>query len=370
MSVTLTIPETLDANPPPSEATETPHLNPRAKIMEEIAAKRARVMETENAQAAIYDREATEAGLNWTPDEPDPEPALATEPAEPTESEPPRVPPTRTQPEPTARLAAPVAAPTHEPVAHPAVRTIRGMDGNQYQVTQEQADYLASLGMLANVALHQAPQPQYQPAIHEAAPPPKPIVDPETIREVVKKIQYGGEDDATQALTDLLVGTVTRAQAAIPQAPMIDQNAIVSRAVAESRAQAQLIADQQIIRQEYGDIFENPQRTLLAKWNVDALRQRDVAMGIRRPDLDIYREAGDLVRQAMGTPPQPETSPEPRLAPQPRADRSDIIERKRAAPRPTQTVDMRAPAPTQPRAPTASEVVAKMRAQRFQSSMN
>jgi hypothetical protein len=355
MSVTLTIPETMDANPPPSDGAETPHLNPRAKIMEEIAAKRARAMDEENARAAIYDREATEAGLNWERDEPEQEP----EPG-----------PVREQPRESARVhvepppPAPVAPPAV--VAPPMVRTIRGMDGNFYQVTQEQADSLAALGMMANVALHQTPQSQHQPA-PEPVPEIRPIVDPDTIREAVKKIQYGGEDDAAQALTDLLIGTVTRAQAALPKAPVIDQDAIVSRAVQESRAQSQLVADQQIIRQEYGDIFENPQRTLLAKWNVDALRQRDMAMGIRRPDLDIYREAGEMVRQAMGAPAaQMEAPPDARGQAPTRADRSDIIERKRLAPRPTSTVDMRAPAPAQPRAPSGSEIVARMRAARFQ----
>ena len=156
-----------------------------------------------------------------------------------------------------------------------------------------------------------------------------------------------------------------------PPQQHIDTNAIVNRAVQESRNQAQLQQDTYTIQQEYSDIFANPQRTLLAKMNVDAIRARDMQMGRRQADIDVYREAGNMVRGAMGLPsPQQQQIQEQEPAQQVAAvvARQDVIERKREAPRRTQSIDVRVPAPQAQRAPTGSEIVDRMRAQRGQQS--
>ena len=57
-----------------------------------------------------------------------------------------------------------------------------------------------------------------------------------------------------------------------------------------------------LIQQEYKDVFADPQRTQLAKFNVDAIRQRNIATGKYQSDLEVYREAGDLVLNALKLP--------------------------------------------------------------------
>lgn len=340
----LEVPETLDANPPPEDVARERPLTAREEIMARINARREEQIQTENAQAAIYDADAREAGLAFPEDEP-----------ELTESEPVAqvtragAPPPRITPS-LAQSAPP------SPVA-PSVRSVT-IDGQQYTVTEDQADQLMRLGMMANVALH-----QYQQPAQPSAPPPeqpRSVIDDERIAETVRQMQYGGEDAAREALKSLITDVVAR----VP-VPQIDQNAIVARAVQEARAQSQLITDGDLIRQEYPDIFSDPQRTMLAKLNVDAIRARDVATGTRRSDLEIYREAGDAVYNALGRSKEP---PQPvRETPSPA--RQDRIERKRNAPRATQPIDLRAPSPAAPRPPSGSDVVEQIRLRRGQPSM-
>lgn len=350
--VELEIPQTMDATPEPEEQVqpqgERP-LTPRERIMADINAKREAQIERDNAQAAIYDRDATDAGLNFPDDEPESAPR--------TPEPPPAV---SVPPKDRSSVAAPAPAPQQ-----PTVRFVE-VDGYRYPVTPEQEVELIRLGMHANQALHQYQAPSA--ATPQPAAPPRPIVDPDMVRDTVRKMQFSGEDDAAAALTELITGVVSR----VPQAPQIDPNTIISRAVAESRAQAQLVSDAAVIRQEFDDIFAHPQRELLAKLNVDAIRQRNVSTGHRQSDLDIYREAGNAVREAMGLPrPGSETNQPALQAPSGNVVpiRGEVLERKRAAPRATQAIDMRSPAPVAPRAPSGSEIVDRMRQQRGQASM-
>lgn len=340
----IEVPETMDANPAPGEdnAGDT-RLSPREQIMASIAARREEQIIAENAQAAIYDREATDAGLNFPTEEP--APATPDAPVQPI-------------------APAPVIPATTPSVATPSVRTIM-VDGQQYAVTEDQANELMRLGMMANVALHQyqaTPAPQQQ--THQPAPEPARLpIDEARIRDTVRQMQYGGEDAAVEAFTGLVSDLISRVPAPV------DQHAIVTRAVSEAQALTRLEAETATIRQEYPDIFADPQRTMLAKLNVDAIRARDVATGTRRSDLEIFREAGNAVYSALGKA-LPGADPAPQQErPVVSTPRQDVIERKRAAPRPTQSIDMRAPQPTVARPPTNSEIVDKMRLARGQPSM-
>lgn len=326
--------------------SDTPELNPRNAIMARIAARREEQIAADNAQAKIYDDDATEAGLNFARDEPEPAPQPS-----------PVVAPQRE----AVTSPAPVLAP--ETPQQPQVRFVE-VDGHQYAVTKEQEDALLRMGMMANTALHQyQAQPQSFAPAPIAPEPTKPIIDPDSIRDTVRSLQYSGEDDAAEKLTNLITSIVSRTQA-----PQIDQNAIVTRAVAEARAQAQLASDAQVIQQEYPDIFEHPMRAFLAKTNVDVIRQTNIATGRRMSDLEVYREAGNAVREAMNLP-TPTQAPQQQPAGVVAASRQDVIERKRNAPRGTQPIDMRSPAPTQVRAPSNSDIVEMMRKARGQSSM-
>lgn len=345
----IEIPETLhfetEEAPPPVQ--DRP-LTAREQTMQNAVKRAHERMEGELAQSSIYDTEAKALGLVY----PDEDPEITAEPPE---------------PEPAPLVAEPVVViPVAAPVIQqqPQVRNVV-VDGRQYEVTEQQYSELARMGMIANTALHQY---QQQPAAPQAAPePPRPLVDPEHVKRVIREIQFGDPDAAAAALTDYTTGLLTN----LPQAPQLDPRAIEQRAVAEVRAQLLLDQHKATIQQEYADIFADPQRTFLARHNVDAIRARNVQMGRAQNDLEIYREAGNMVRQAMGTQPPQSAAPEPEPTPVvTAAPRSEVIERKRAAPRPTQNIDRRAPAPQAARAPTGSEIVNQMRQQRHQGPLN
>lgn len=347
----LEIPETLDANPA-LEDTAQPQgerlLSPREIVMAAAVARRQEQMDADNAQAAIYSREATEAGLNFPQeDAPDPEPAPRAR----------EVPPASSL-APSQDRFAPVA-PVQAPAA-PQVRTIN-IDGQQYTVTDQQADELIRLGMYANQAMR-----QYQPEPAPDPEPPRPIVDAAAVRDVVRKLQFSGEDDAAAALTELITNV------RVPQAQPLDQNALVSRAISATTEHMRVVAAQEQIQREYADIATNPQLAFLANTNKDAILLRNQRAGIQQSWIDIYREASNNVYDAIGRP-RPGSDPQ-QLAAQATSGnvvplRENVLERKRTAPRGTQAIDLRAPAPVAPRAPTGSEIVDKMREQRGQMSL-
>ena len=106
---------------------------------------------------------------------------------------------------------------------------------------------------------------------------------------------------------------------------------------------------------------------------VRQILERNVQLGRQQPWIDIYREASNTVYDAIGRP-RPGSETDPSTALQAASAnvvpiRSDVIERKRAAPRATQAIGLRAPAPVAPRLPSGSELVEQMRRQRGQSPL-
>jgi len=352
----IEVPETLhiEEESPPPEQQNRP-LTAREQIMQTAVRRAHERMESELAQSAIYDEDARALGLVY-PSEEEPEPAVAA--PEPKVEPPAPVHVAPKQPEP---------APVVQPPPQSQVRTI-SVEGRQFEVTDQQYAELARLGMVANAALHQYRQAPVEPAAPVQAAPAAPLVDPDQVRRVVREIQFGGEDAAAAALTEYTTGLLSRVPA--PQ-PQIDANLIVHTAVAEARRQALFAQEQAVIRQEYEDIFSNPQRIALASLNVNAIRARNTQIGRNQSDLDIYREAGNMVREALFAPPRPgnEEDTPPAVQSPVVAPRVDVIERKRAAPRRTEVVDRRAPEPVVARAPTGSEIVEQMRKQRHQPSL-
>lgn len=323
---------------------ENRKLSPREQVMQDISRRAEEARQREMQQASIYDQDARAAGLALPEDEQDPPPGAVEQVAQ--------------EPAPAPAQDAPAPVPAAAPVA-PALRVVE-MDGQTVAVTEEQYQQLARLGMVAQAALS-----RYQPE-PVASAPAQPIVDPERVRDVAKRLQYGNEDEAAAALTQFVTDVVSR----VPQGPAIDPNAIIQRAtqaaVQQATQQAQLQRDTETIRQEFADIFENEQRTLLARMNVEAIRARNAAQGRYQPDIEIYREAGNMVRGAMGRPRPGNDAPSPAIQ---AAPRTEVLERKRSAPRMTQAIDRRAPSPEPQRPPSGSEIVERMRAQRGQASM-
>ena len=96
-------------------------------------------------------------------------------------------------------------------------------------------------------------------------------------------------------------------------------------------------------------------------------------MGFQKSDLDAYREACELVRADLGTPPVPAPQPQPAQVQgnpppaQAAPPAQSRFEAKRAAPRsPTAAQGVTSATPPATRALTASEIVAQMKKARGQ----
>lgn len=273
------------------------------------------------------------------------------------------------------------AAPARQPTAPQQPTTFPiDIDGQQVYVTQEQMAHLARMGAIANQALY-----AYNQGSAQSSPPapvstpergqPAPSVSDDRIRETARAIQYGDEQAAAAALKEL-IADVSRS---VPQSPAFDPDAHRRSILSDVRREQQLHADTNVIRAEYADVLGNPILADAAARQVAAIRQHVVALGIQASDLDIYREAGNRVRQAFGTAPpqsghQGQTpAPAGQTAPQApnmvvRRSVADIDGRKRAAPQRTAAViDRRSAAPEAPRPPTGSDLVEQMRKSRGQS---
>lgn len=323
-------------------------LSPREQMMADIVAKRNRTLEAEMAQNEINTQEARDAGLAH-PDEMD-EPEADPEPA------------------PHQRAAQPQAqTPEQQQLAiqQPQLFTVP-INGQNYQVTQEQLIQLAQTGMIANETIDQfrrqqnAPPPVYTPPVER-----QPEFDETRIRESVKRLQYGTEDDAVAGMRDLISHAVQNA----PRGPQINPDAIINRAVNEAMAKQQLARDADVIRQEFPEIFANPIRADAAARQVASLRQELQMMGRQASDLEVYREAGNRVRQAFGTVTAPEPDPQ-RVGGIVVRSRDNVAARKREAPRQTSNmIDRRAAPPAQERQPSSGDVIEKMRLARGQTPM-
>lgn len=284
-------------------------------------------------------------------------------------------------PEPEA-AAAPVTA-TPEPALPSEPETPKRhrveVGGATFDVDDGQLMELARMGAVANQALAQyqrnpqAPQQQVQPTSQPAAPPPAPAtptLDDETARSLVRRITYGDEAEGGKALQE----AINLALAQRPPQPAIDPNRVVQVAVQQATQQIELRNNLNTIGQEYPEIFNDPTLSQLAALKLHEIRQRDTALRVQKPDLELYREACNMVRGAIAPrEPQPQsgaerapTATQAAPAPQPMAER---LERKRAAPRNPSAVDRRAPAAETPRPPTGSEIVDAMRKARGQMSM-
>lgn len=315
----MDVPQGMHIESTPQEPGER-ELSPREKVMAEIVAKAEARRQAEMDDAAAMERDGNADTVETTPYEPSSEPVQTV-----TAHDAPLTPPSAASPPET-----------------PRVYTIDGM-----QLTEDQLLQLGRLGMVANVALHQTqyqqPVPQ-QPAQYVAPQQSAPLVSPDRIRDTVRHLQYSGEDQAVEALAQLVTDVASRAVQVQP----VDPNAIVQRAVTESQRAAQLMQDTNTIRQEYPEIFSDPQRMMLAKLNVDAIRSRDIQTGRVRSDIDIYREAGDAVYNALGRSRSGIDNTQQQAQALQVPVRQNVIEQKRAAPRQPSAVGIRAPAPPMP----------------------
>lgn len=213
------------------------------------------------------------------------------------------------QPDPPPRERHAEAAPVSMVPPTPATRTLI-VDGVPHTVTDQQAQELAQIGIVTAQALR-----DYDSR-------PQPIVHDEELRATAHRIQYGNEDEAANALGNLVNTVVSRAS---PRAP--DENAIAQRAVQITRQQDAFADATKIIFREYPDIVADRQRATLAAINVEAIRTRNRQAGRQQSDLEVFREAGNAVRSAMGTSPPARGTD----TPQPRGNAQQAFEQIRRA---------------------------------------
>lgn len=248
-----------------------------------------------------------------------------------------------------------IQAPT-QPEAAPSLRTIN-VQGHELQVTEDQFEHLARIGVVANLALQgQQAAPQYRPPpappAHQAAS--QPPLDRERAAQIVQRLSYGTPDDGVAALQEL-AGTLTS---------RVDPQAVAAAATQQVMQTIQLQNDLGAIGREFPDIFNNEDRSYLAAIRLTRIRERDAALGQVRPAIDQYREACGATLQGLGiAPSQPVSQPGGagvRLS-------GDRLARIRSAPRHPSSVSRAASlGEVERRAPTNSEIVAQIRRGRGQ----
>lgn len=334
MSGTLEI--ELNDTPPEQEApAPARELSPREIKMAEIAQHAQERREQEIADA--NERMGIEAVAEETP-APDPEPR---------------------QPAPEPRQ---IVSP-EPPEPRQSYRQIV-LNGQAIAVTEDQFTHLAQMGALAAT---QPQQPQYAPQPVEQPPPaPRDVpLDRNLLMETTRKMQLGTLEEGMEGLQSL-IGHVLKS---VPAAPTIDPNAIVEQARQQTRAEAQLMRETEILKQEFPRVFADPRLMGSAQMTVMALAQQDAAYGRVRPTIDIYREAAASVYDMLGAPrPGSNGQPPPVQAAPNVQPRVAVEERKRAAPRNPETVNRRAEIQeAETRYPTNSEYVQQLRRSRGQT---
>ncbi len=371
---TLTVPETLVLDPaapvgtPEEEGREERPRSPHSIAMEAIA--RRYEAEQRGHEIALGEELGHEAEARYAEEHPEEVQPQAAEGAADAGSTPsPERAPSQEQP------ASPAAAPG--PSAAPQPRTI-SLQGQQFQVTDEQFQKLAEMGALANLAMAQqpvqnTPLPGYQQ--QQPAPQPRqepgqagPVLGADEAREIVQRLSYGSAEDGVAAIQQLADNLARR------QAPAVDANQLAQHATQQALATIAFQNNLNQIGQEFPDVFNNQTRAYVAAIELTQLRQHDALMGRQRSDLELYREACQKVRDAM-SPPQPQSGGEngstaAQAAPTVAVNPSRLAG-KRAAPRnPTAVSRSAGMGPAEPRPPSASQIIDQMRKARGQMSLS
>lgn len=346
----LEVPETLHIETEDEAPPQNRELSPREKMMQDIAARSAARHAADNEIAAQLHRDAESEGLTYREDAPEAAAEPVVREAAPA--------PVTTAPEPAQVAGAPAGVSD--------LHTI-DIDGQQLQVSTEQLRHLARVGVVTNHALHNYQQQQYQPPAPTQAAPAPIEFDDDAVNAAVHQIQFGDQAAAATALKKLMSDTASRIPAPAQQQRSMTPQEVI--ALVEHRQRA--ANEAATIQQEFAPIFENSVLRDAAALQVAQIRQANVALGRNQSDLDIYREAGNRVLSAFNVS-RPGSSAEtsPAIQAAPSIERgSAVMASKRAAPRATQTVDRRAPAPQAARGLSSAEIIDAMRKQRGQPSM-
>lgn len=365
--------------PPEQLAHEKSVRLSRDEMMARIAERRNAQIERELQQAHAQDAAANpQAGRTQRGDALDPVPGAddigASNPSEDAFIERERQRQLRAEQQPPEPHAANVPRPAAEASQ---LRTVE-IDGHTFQVTQQQYDELARMGVRANVAISQAqrqlataqtarmPPSSQGVSQRPAAVPTAPPISRELAEEYADRIQYGGKDAVAEALSDYGQRLVAAAQAqsVSPQA-VVQLVGLAQRAAMQQQAeQIQLQRDIGVIEREYPEIAQRQELGEFAAVQLAHVRQEDQAAGRTRSNLESYRLACERVMAMLGrngafgrgngsSTYSTERSP-------------TTFERKREAPRQPSGVNRRALMPEGSRSRTGSEIVREMMVARGQ----
>lgn len=179
-----------------------------------------------------------------------------------------------------------------------------------------------------------------QPA-PEKRSPQEMIVAKEELKAIVQKIQYGSEDEAAEALAEY--GTK---MAQLGQTERLTE--------AELLNILDLREAQQFVKTNYADVVGDANLKKLFVSNIN----EKLAAGDSRSYQEIAKEVGDELRTWKGAPQQQQATQQ-----KPGAVREAVHQRKTATVQ-IPSAAARQPAPSQPKAPTASEIIERERERR------
>jgi hypothetical protein len=125
------------------------------------------------------------------------------------------------------------------------------------------------------------------------------VLSNDEARALAQSIAYGSEEAVAQSLQHVARTAVQRGAQSTQGgvSPQLIVNAAAQQAVATMAFQANL----ERVGAEHTDIFNDRGLTILAADEVGNIRQKYAALGQQPPpDLDVYREACNAVRQRYG----------------------------------------------------------------------
>lgn len=166
-------------------------------------------------------------------------------------------------------------------------------------------------------------------------------------KAIAAKFQYGSEDEAAEAVKNL-VETVRKANPANAADPELEKKVY-------ARVRNQLDHEQAVanVTAKYVNIFADPVLTQFAISRVQAIYADDAQKGIYRPRVVVYEEACKTVAEKLKAPAQQGNTG---------LNVQQRTQRKQTAPAPIRSAGGRAPLPDgEPPAQSRSQVVANMR---------
>lgn len=340
----LEVPETMHIEP---EAKAETLADPRKEIMDQIYAKRQKQLADEMGLESPEPEKIEEK-----PEEPEPE----------KEPEPAEEPKAEEKPEVKTEAKAEEKLPNKIPLK---------VNGKPLEIDTDELITLAQKGLAAEQKFQEAArmrdeaqklmfqnQPQNQAqnqAQNTPNTPPAGVIDDATAKELVRRINYGSEEEQAKAIRDLAALTANQGR----QMPTPDE--IVNVATRNALVQLQFQNDMATIGKEYPDIFNDEPLSMAAGIVAKNLVAKNQALGVQKPALEVWREACQQTREKYIRP-EPQTPPVQAATILPMKEK---LERKRAAPQPPAAASKVAMVNPPPEV-TPSTIVQQMRKSRGQ----